>query len=384
MARVSIVACVSLCLHKVLAIQTVSQKAATEERWSSLLGERRSATFNQEKTVADLQAFIKAHGGSASIVLMGDSTVSGMVSDLLDIAPGVLSQTEMVHVTNDRPKGVKFHSKMPIVMPGDEWFLPEALDDPMTKSVIERSQAAVKALHSKNCTWSGGVETFVTTSGDLKGMVVHHWGFIPEYGDSCWDSCYAEAVKALQPNAMMWNIGFHLLNHDFKQSTCTTRHNPSKRHCGDYGKMVTMAMTELSAVVPMLMWRTTNFLCEPLQVKAFPIVESAMVQWNDMSQRELLENNCHADCPEYKGLNCGDWVMSANTTQRMYWASMAVVEKLKDNLKHGNRVHVLDGFKATKNCCERGCEEETADGEHYRGLDKDLIQDLAALLVHGE
>jgi len=348
------------------------------------------------KTVADLKSFIDAHGGSASIVMMGDSTISSMNDYLL----GVMSKTRLVHAANDRGQAVRFPPDMPAaVQNGDQWATDVGNGLKLQRTVIGRAKAAHSAIHSWNCTWSGGMETYLTTSGSLKGLVVHHWGFIPEWGNACWDTCYAQAIKELKPDAMLWNVGLHLLNYKFDQTTCEKRNIPGKRNCDDYSTMVTKGMTQLSEFVPTLVWKTTNYLCEPLQVKHFPLVASKLSMWNDMSQRAALETICTKTCPVYAGLKCGDWVMTSNNTQRLYSDSMAAVEKVKDDLqlgkhgkhdkhdkpvKHDKRIRTLDAFTATKSCCEAGCEGKTEDGEHYAGMDKDFIADLAALVAHGK
>lgn len=327
----------------------------------------------------NLQSFIAGSGGSASLVLMGDSTVSGMVNDFVNftdaIAPGFKHGSEVwnTYVSNDRPKSI--HHGLGWVHTGEEWVDPEAEGHPVAKEHVKLAQAATKALHAKGCKWGGGLDTYVF-GGDLEGLVVHSWGFLPEYSEACWDSCFTDAMAALKPSAVMWNIGFHLLNHDFKKSTCEVRHNPTKLKCGDYKEMVTTGMTELASVVPQVVWRTTNWLCEAKVVESKPFLEHDLNKWKDPSSASWLEKQCQKDCPQYGSLSsCRDWLFDATTTERLYTESMDAIAQLP---KKG--IHVLDAFKQTKDCCGAGCDAGTWDGEHYRGLDRDLVRGLAAIL----
>jgi len=332
--------------------------------------------------IDDFKAFVAASPhGWASVVLMGDSTVSGMVGDLVNftdaIAPGFKKGSEVwnAYVSNDRPKAI--HHGNSWVKPGEEWIDPSADEHPVAKQAVELAKAATQALHKKKCQWGGGLDTYVF-GGDLEGLVVHSWGYLPEYSEFCWDACFTEAMEALKPSAVMWNIGFHLLNHDFKKSTCEKRQNPAKPNCGDYKKMVKLGTAELSSVVPKVIWRTTNWLCEAKMIESKPFLEHDLAKWNVPATRAYFERQCQKDCPAYNALSsCQDWLFDSSATERLYKESMAAL----DSFSRKKGVHVLDAFSQTKQCCERGCAEGTWDGEHYRGLDRDLIAGLASILA---
>lgn len=337
------------------------------------------------KTIQNLQTFIGAElrDGYTSIVIMGDSTMSGVVSNLLGISEEAEQHKWLLHTTNDRPVAVHFTNDHSAVAPGGEWYEPDAQNSPVAKLVLERSQAAQESLHSMNCTWAGGVSTYLFTGGPLEGLVVHDWGFIPEYGDACWKPCMPEAVKAFKASAVLWNIGFHLLNQKFDKEICARRQNMAKENCGDYKELVKMGTHQFLDVVPIVIFRSTNHLCE---AKHRDFICTQLVTeydwWQNDSMRPQLEEACHENCPLIANhLKCYDFLMSSRATDLFYEQSInAIVELQAEVPLRASRIHMLDAYESSKQCCDSSC-NATDDGEHYTGLDRGLVDQLAVLLA---
>eukprot|EP00928_Gymnodinium_smaydae_P069731 TRINITY_DN533_c0_g1_i2.p1 TRINITY_DN533_c0_g1~~TRINITY_DN533_c0_g1_i2.p1 ORF type:complete len:413 (-),score=74.32 TRINITY_DN533_c0_g1_i2:154-1323(-) len=340
----------------------------------------------QTITIKNVQALVaNAPEGFASIVLMGDSTMSGIATELLNMTEEVDQAHELIYVSNDRAKKVRYGCNEACggVPPGGEWQDDAKLTDDITKKTVERAAASTKALHDAGCKSGGGLETYVFRSGPFKNLVVHHWGFLPEYSGFCWKSCMADAMKALKPSVVLWNVGFHLLNHDFKPSICKVRSNPTKEGCSDHKGMIKTATEQmLEAGVGSVVWKSTNYLCEARQVVGFPTTKDALDKWHDKDNLKKLEEKCKSDCPEYNkaGLSCYDWFFDAHTTERFQKEALEAFTELQGNKALSGRVHMLDAFSDTKACCEAGCEAETDDGEHYAGLDSKLAAKFAAIL----
>jgi len=341
----------------------------------------RGATQEQKELIAkDIESFVaQAPEGFATLVVMGDSTMSSLVSGFMDVILSVTEDKgENIYVSNDRLKKIRYGGG---VEPGEDWAL-EGLTEEMDKITVARAQASTKALHAKGCKSGGGIETHVFRSGPFKGLVLHNWGFLPEYTDFCWDDCMTDAMAALKPTAVLWNNGFHLLNHDFTASVCNQRHNPTKTNCGDYKQMVKMASQQmLASGIKQVIWKHTNYLCEERQVSGrFSMTEDALVKWNNVANHPQLEAECKQECPQYAaaGMLCYDWFFNAHTTERMYAESAEAVAELRAEVGEG--LHVLDAFNLTRSCCDAGCEDKTDDGEHYPGLDAELATNMAAIL----
>lgn len=339
----------------------------------------------KDATIASIQSFVSGSPeGVATLVLMGDSTMSGIVTELLNITEEVQNSMELIYVSNDRTRSVRYGCNEACggVPPGGEWKDLTLLTDSMTKDTVARAEKSTNALHAQGCQSGGGLETYVFRSGPYKNLVVHHWGFLPEYSDFCWKPCMVDAMAALEATAVVWNIGFHLLNHDFKPSVCQTRHNPTKPGCGNYKDMVQTASSQmLSAGVGAVIWKHTNWLCEARQRVGFPETAEPLDRWHDLSKRTDLEHQCEQDCPQYKaaGMTCFDWFFDSHTTARMYEESREAMQELKANW--GNEsVHELDSYAITRDCCNAGCEGETQDGEHYAGLDSEITVQLGYIV----
>lgn len=343
--------------------------------------------WQQEQMYKDVQSFVQSTpGGNASIVLFGDSTMAGLARGLLNVSDEVVDSMELVFVANGRPKRSSYRFfKWNIKVPSGKEFVTvneTVRRDPLINRAIMNSQNAINMLWLRDCKSGGGLETYVLRSGPYKNLVVYHWPFIPEYTDFCWEECVTNAMKALQPTAVVWNVGFHLLNHDFSASVCKQRYNPTKKNCGNYQEMVSLATNSmLQSGIPNVVWKTTNWLCEKRQTVGFPSTAKGLEKWHDEAKRPLLEQWCKRDCPQYAeaGLDsCYDWFFDARASHRMYNESMEALAQIKTKATSG--IHVLDAFQKTKSCCEAGCEEETQDGEHYDGLDNDLAARLVGML----
>eukprot|EP00928_Gymnodinium_smaydae_P088376 TRINITY_DN72474_c0_g1_i1.p2 TRINITY_DN72474_c0_g1~~TRINITY_DN72474_c0_g1_i1.p2 ORF type:complete len:425 (+),score=129.29 TRINITY_DN72474_c0_g1_i1:74-1276(+) len=340
----------------------------------------------QQQTFSNLQRFVASQDNFASLVLFGDSTMAGVVTEILNISQEVQDTMELIYVSNDRLKRVRYGCDEACggVPPGGEWNNESAMTDVFSKAVLKRAEASTAALHASDCKSGGGLETYIFRAGPYKNLVVHHWGFLPEYSGFCWQPCMDEAMAALKPTAVVWNVGFHLLNHDFTPSICNQRHNPVKPGCGNYKEMVKMGTTGmLEAGVKQVIWKHTNWVCEKRQIAGFPKTAKGLRKWHKKGALMKLERACASDCPQYKeaGLKCYDWFFDAHASARMYrQALLALREVRAERPDDADSILELDAFKASKDCCAAGCEAQTDDGEHYAGLDAGLAVQLADML----
>lgn len=369
-----------------------SREIASKKHWLAPHRAERTAMSLEQRTQAlnDVQKFIaSSEEGFATIVLLGDSTMSGITEELLNMTssspgdPGCIY--ELLYVSNDRARSVNYGCNRGCggVPPGGEWMDESKLTDDMTRQTVERAKESTKRLHEQGCKSGGGLETYVFRTGPFKGLVVHHWGFLPEYTDFCWADCMTKAMEALKPQAVLWNIGLHLLNHDFKPSVCAVRKNPTKKNCGNYQDMVELATASMVSVgVEKVIWKTTNWLCEDIQNEGFPATKEALLKWHDEANLEQNNEQCIKDCPEYGTLDlpCYEWFMDAHTTTRLHQDSLFGLNSVRNQLGAGSGVHLLDAYWKTKYCCDNGCKDFTDDGEHYTGLDSKLMIGLASIL----
>mmetsp|Transcript_73666 Transcript_73666/g.204828 ORF Transcript_73666/g.204828 Transcript_73666/m.204828 type:complete len:401 (+) Transcript_73666:105-1307(+) len=343
--------------------------------------------FSRE-TIKSLQAFIKkSPDGIASIAIMGDSTMMDFADELTHVTGTMFNTSSLdgpfrVHLSNDRPKSIWTGKGRNFVRPFETWndtdFLTGPKSSVQSRTAIMRAQAATGVLYGKNCTWGGGIYTSVWADGPLKGLILYQWGFIPEYLDSCWGPCYKEAMQAMQPTAVFWNVGVHLLSKTMDAETCERRYSPSKPFCGDYGQLVKTATMDFLAVVPTVIFKTTNYICDEFERSAK--VRQTFVEWQDVDKVEALEKQCAKDCPSFAGLKCRDWLMDSQTSERLHRESMSEIRKLQR--KHNN-LHVIDAFETTRRCCEKGC-DSTKDGVHYHRLDPFLVNMTSAILANAK
>merc|ERR1711957_55979 len=111
-------------------------------------------------------------------------------------------------------------------------------------------------------------------------------------------------MQALKPSAVLWNVGFHLLNEDWNEKKCATRQNPAKLNCGNYEKLVEHATVDFMKASPIVFWKTTNYLCEHKKVEWSPELEETFAKWADPSQTAALEAECHENCDKMTNFNC--------------------------------------------------------------------------------
>jgi len=342
----------------------------------------------RQQALSDVQKFIQSsEEGFATLVLLGDSTMAGITEELLNMtssSPGEAGCIyELLYVSNDRARSVNYGCNRGCggVPPGGEWMDESKLTDDMARKTVWRAKESTRRLHAQGCKSGGGLETYVFRTGPFQGLVVHHWGFLPEYTEFCWDDCMTDAMAALKPQAVLWNIGLHLLNHDFKPSVCDVRKNPTKKNCGNYQDMVALATRGMeSAGVDKVIWKTTNWLCEDIQSEGFPATKEALTKWHNVADRKKNNEQCLKDCPAYGSLDlpCYEWFMDAHTTTRLHQESAYALQKVRN--EDGKGVHVLDAYWKTKYCCDQGCHDMTDDGEHYTGLDSKLMIGFASIL----
>lgn len=325
-------------------------------------------------TITSMSAFIKkSPKDDASLVMMGDSTMRTL-GGMLGKVGGVVHRA---YVSNDGLEGAKYEvmgegDGIHEIAVGEDWVNPKYADHFATK----RAMSANKLLHSKGCNWGGPFEVQMG-NGALEGLVIFYWGFIPEWSaQGCWKSCMADAVRVLRPRAMVWNVGLHTLNEKFDVDTCQKRTGHAESFCSDYEGMVEAATKDLVPLVPTLIWKTTNHVCDS-KLQGLGRVPFGR-EWGKPMLRVKLETECHKNCTAFRAdESCYDYLMSGQSTKRMRSAWTAALSKFKS----ASDVHILDSYSLTEACCQKDC-DESHDGLHYTGkVDATLMKDLAGILA---
>lgn len=336
-----------------VALLLLHLRLASSRLLRSTLSPADSVSDSQADTVNSLREFVASSPDKvASLVLIGDSSVRGLVDMLLS-----LTSVRKVYTSSDLVKG------------STQWHEPGALEDAVGRIAIQRAQETNSFFKDSDCALKGAIETSVFDK-PLEGLVLHYWTFLPEISDACWKPCMTDMVRVLKPNAVLWNIGLHLLSSRYDLKNCELEHGKvlAKPACGHYEELVTQGMEALSSVTPTLIWRTTNWACWDKLI--------SKPDWHDPVSRDSLEDACHKECPlgPYSvGEFCYDHLLDAHGTGLQYNRSMRAVTNVQKQVSAD--IHVLDAFAITHENCDAA-----KDGLHYPSVDDQLARSLASIL----
>jgi len=273
-----------------------------------------------ETSEGPFSRFLAKHGGNATVLMVGDSTMSGLHIALEKIAPAGLKFTLVEN------KGCLNQKTYPMT--------------PQPDVVIYNNGLHVLHLYpALSCTDNAHVAAGHGFEKDLE------WESTDE--DST-DPLYLE--KTLIP------------------------HLKGNRNCGHYSDIVRDAMEYFKAQAPkaQIMWKTTNSICSDVFVGDF---RQAVDAWHNETTRLEREKACRLQCPaRYSGVNadrnCGDEIYDEHSTQLQHDTSMEVLKSYSD-------VMVVDAFAITKDHCEATGQQ---DGRHYHPLDSKIALDMARQL----
>eukprot|EP00928_Gymnodinium_smaydae_P003094 TRINITY_DN11107_c0_g1_i1.p1 TRINITY_DN11107_c0_g1~~TRINITY_DN11107_c0_g1_i1.p1 ORF type:complete len:171 (-),score=19.58 TRINITY_DN11107_c0_g1_i1:72-584(-) len=153
------------------------------------------------------------------------------------------------------------------------------------------------------------------------------------------------------------------------------RKKESYFNCGNHEDYVAMLLTELADVTRLLVYRTSNWVCDERIGDSWG---EAIKGWHDPANKSMLETLCRDSCEGFSDARpCADEVFDARSSVIQYHAELKAIAKVK-KLKSGTTAHIatLDAFNMTFDRCDA-----TEDGRHYRLLDSDLARRLVAELA---
>lgn len=200
-------------------------------------------------------------------------------------------------------------------------------------------------------------------------LTLHRIGLHSRLADDtgCFDQCLVDAVAELQPGAVVWNFGLHLM-HVYPERSCVAEPEKQNYHnCGDYGSLVKSSAAALMKVTPLLIWRTTNAICEE---KYHPDTVKLLEAWHGETTGAELEERCQEECGLGEGRSCLDELADAHGAQLQRRLSLQAITSVSRDIA------LLDAFTMTEDRCDM-----TPDGEHYAKLSYDEVSALAFILA---
>jgi hypothetical protein len=249
------------------------------------------------------------------------------------------------------------------------------------EDVFDSIREASVVLDKSHCNFGGHI--FLAHSY-FNGSLIHYsWGFGAESFGACWKPCLTEAIKALQPTAVVVNQGLHLL-HAYPYRSCSKTASPilnlSYFDCGKHEDFVTNVVRDLRSVSPISVWKTSNWVCDK---KYYGGWRSALDNWHDSEKRDALESACRKDCDAFgKDRPCGDELIDARSSGLQRDASMRAISRVRsetppiDDVQHSGKLGTVDAYAATEGKCNA-----THDGRHYNSLDPEIALLMAKELV---
>eukprot|EP00928_Gymnodinium_smaydae_P055715 TRINITY_DN39201_c0_g1_i1.p1 TRINITY_DN39201_c0_g1~~TRINITY_DN39201_c0_g1_i1.p1 ORF type:complete len:412 (+),score=74.89 TRINITY_DN39201_c0_g1_i1:166-1236(+) len=314
--------------------------------------------------VTNMKSFVKGVGGKRAVLLtFGDSTMGGVEMRLY----------QALH-TEGGDFGLYSFGQCPGWGAACRNFKEAPAFNSNLKQyqdVYDNIKEAMSILETNNCTFGG--HTFLVRSY-MQGSLIHYsWGFGAESFGACWKPCLTNAIKALQPSAIMVNQGLHLL-HAYPYRSCSNAPSGPVSYfdCGKHGDLVSNIMSNMQTASPITLWKTSNWVCDD---KYFGFWRTAIDDWHDPKKKIMLEKKCQAECPSFgKDRPCGDEVIDARSSELQREQALASVASLRS--RRGSMVGTVDAYKVSENRCDA-----TEDGRHYRDLDPEIVRLMAAELA---
>jgi len=277
----------------------------------------------QVTLVEKWENYMKAKGGKAHVLFVGDSTQRQLFdTHLLHVQPKVQGLTFDYYSNKNCPQAVKY----------DLSKQPDAIIYNFGLHLLHMWPAVETGFTCNTGDHTNGKHSFKATWGDAMQSDTQQ-EFVSESG------------KQLPP-----------------------------ANCGKYSDMVSQATHIFRSGAPQsqLVYRSTNSICESKMTRAFA---DTLAKWKDPKQSADLEKNCRVACKSWfkdESRECGKEILSQDSLQKMY-------EKTQIALEKEPKVKLLDAFTLTQNRCDA---TRLEDGRHYQALDSQLSIHLAELLTN--
>lgn len=290
-------------------------------------------TVDKDALLADLQAFVAGTGvENPALVMIGDSTIIGLQAHMREI----------------------FHDE-------EGW----------NKGTLPEEAATI--LANPDCPHaaprSGGT-LYTSVFGPPLNFTLHRIGIHSRLNDDagCFDDCLVEAVRALKPSAVVYNFGLHLM-HLFPRHTCVQAPGTGEMYhnCGDYGALVESSARALMDVTPLLVWRTTNSICED---KLSEPEQRILADWHNPAKVDALEQKCQDTCKLGDDRSCSDELIDAHSASRQRDISLDAIAQVSD------KIAIFDAWQWSQGKCDL-----TDDGKHYFGHQDQELAELVTLLA---
>lgn len=229
-------------------------------------------------------------------------------------------------------------------------------------------EEAKAIMSSESCPHS--VEGVYTSYfGAPLNLTLHRVGIHSRLADDqgCFDKCLVDTVAALQPGAVVWNLGLHLM-HMYPERPCVAEPEKHNYHnCGDYEELVYNSAAALMEVTPVLVWRTTNAICE---AKLGQSEQTLLAAWRDDDDGEELEEKCQEECQLGDNRTCADELADSRGAELQRRLSLKAITDVSRDIA------LLDAYTLTEGRCNM-----TLDGQHYDSLSYDEVASLSFILA---
>ncbi len=201
------------------------------------------------------------------------------------------------------------------------------------------------------------------------------FAFEYQYLYGCLEAAHVLALSESRPDAVVWNIGLHLL-HFHPYRPCSDA--PAQSHfngfteCGPYEHVVRKSVARIHAAVPdaALIWKTTNAICDAQFRDNY---QRSVFQWHNNVTRPKMIAKCERECEVFQSRDrkCEDEIFDRFATARQANISRAVIARLPF------KVGFLDSFAITDGHCN---ETGVTDGRHYAPLRPQILSALLAII----
>lgn len=188
----------------------------------------------------------------------------------------------------------------------------------------------------------------------------------------CLESKHLLALKETKPEAVLWNLGLHLL-HLHPARPCRARSKEvGIKECGNYSHVVRSSAEAIHDAAPdaVLVWKTTNAICEERFVGAY---RDAVKAWHSNRTRQVMVDKCRRECSMFRsgGRRCEEEIFDRASTKRQHAISAQVLGDLPFS------VAILDAYNITDGQCDMTA---VRDGRHYPRLTERMVKELKLLL----
>jgi len=340
----------------------------------------------------DLQVFHDAYsslGKPAVLTLMGDSTMVGLNFPLMQMLTKRIEDHYRMTIRLDcdpqqktdgacKPKSlnaIDIYPDLKKTATEDQFNAISAVTARLNAAAASLPKDQVFFFKPTNKTreshWGGGFYSTIFFGPFQNGIVVNLWAFTPELARNCWHPKFTRALSALSTDAVVWNIGLHLMHlHPARTCKPTDPAEETYWNCqAQYDEVVEDTLKQLMTVADFAIFKTTNYICERNFITKWT---SAVMSWS--SSEAAMEAQCQADCHlDQTGRSCKDELMTAHGATVQHDLGMEAWKRVRNDEKQ--KLAVLDAFNETVGQCD-----DAPDGRHFKNANFRLLRQMMEML----